>query len=516
VVFGAPGFVNERINAVFDFGYSVLDPERRKPKTENRIMNFLFRKVNIASLVFFRIVFGVLGFVDVLGSWIGKHFIDKTFVPGQFQFKYYGFEWVKTLSDPWLSMVFIITMVASLGIAVGKWYRVSATVFALGFSYIFFLEKAYYLNHGYLTMLIAWWIIFMPLARNYSLDVLKRPDIRKTQVPYWSLFLLQFMMGLVYFFGGIAKLNKDWINGMPLKIWLKQKSDMPILGYLWEQEWVAYAMSYSGLLLDLLVVFFLINKRTRIWALGFVVFFHLNNLILFQIGIFPFLSVTLTLLYFKSDFPIRVWNWLEGRFGFLVGIGDWWRRLFSRQSVLGSQQSTVGSRQYFGFAQHKPDSMDFINSSTPKKILIRSAILVFGLVMFLVPLRHHLFKGNVAWTEEGHRYSWRMMLRQKQAYGDFTVKNLKTNTTEKVKPRDYLTKRQKRKMLTHPDMILQFAHFLRDKKEKEYDAEVAVFAHINSKVNGRKYQHFVDQEVDLAKEEWRFFERVGWIVPLEE
>ncbi len=459
-------------------------------------MNFLFRKVNIASLVFFRIVFGVLCFADVLGSWIGKHFIHKAFVPENFQFKYYGFEWVKTLPDPWLSMIFIITMMAGLGIAFGKWYRTSATIFALGFSYIFFLEKAYYLNHGYLTMLIAWWIIFMPLNQNYSLDVLKRPKIRKETVSYWSLFLLKFMMGVVYFYGGLAKINTDWLNGMPLKIWLRQKSDMPILGFLWKQEWVAYAMSYGGLLLDLLVVFFLLNKRTRIWALGFVLFFHLNNFILFLIGIFPFLSVTLTLLYFEPDFPIKVWNWLETRVRFLKPIGQNWRQRFCATPIENIAQS---------------DSTLHLNRNK----VLTGFIFVFSLIMLIAPLRHHFFNSNVAWTEEGHRYSWRMMLRQKQAYGTFTVKNLETNTTEKIKPQDYLTKRQKRKLFTHPDMILQFAHFLRDKYSLEYDAEVAVYANIKAKLNGGKFQKYIDSNTDLAKESFELWKHKEWIMELE-
>ncbi len=457
-------------------------------------MNFLFKKVNIASLVFFRIVFGILGFADVLGAWIGKHFWEKSFNPDNFQFKYYGFGWVKVIPDPWLSIVFIITMISGLGIAFGKWYRQSAIIFAIGFSYIFFLEKAYYLNHGYLTMLIAWWIIFMPLDRNYSMDVIKKPEIRKTEVDYWSLFLLKFMMGVVYFFGGIAKINPDWLNGQPLKIWLKQKSDMFLLGPLWEQEWVAYFMSYSGLLLDLLVVFFLINKRTRIWALGFVIFFHINNMILFLIGIFPFLSVTLTLLYFEPDFPIKAWEFLERKFKKLNRVGDWWRKKFN---VNQNQNPRLK------------------NQNSNRKI-ITAFVLVFSTLMLLLPLRHHLFKGNVAWTEEGHRYSWRMMLRQKRAYGNFTVKNLRTNKITKVKTEDHLTKRQKRKLLTHPDMILQFAHHLRDMYELAEGDEFAVYADLNAKLNGGKYQKYIDKKVDLAKEEFELFRHKEWIMPLEE
>ncbi len=454
-------------------------------------MNFLFRKVNIASLVFFRIVFGILGFADVLGSWIGKHFIDRAFQTENFQFKYYGFQWVKTLPDPWLSIIFIITMFAGLFIALGKWYRYAAFIFALGFSYIYFLEKSYYLNHGYLTMLMSWLLIFMPLHRNYSLDALKRPEWRKNFVPYWPLFTLQFMMGVVYFYGGIAKINPDWLNGMPLKIWLAQKADMPILGFIWEKEWTAYFMSYGGLLLDLLVVFFLINKKTRIWALGFVIFFHLNNLIVFLIGIFPFLSVTLTLLYFEPDFPIRCWNWLEKRIPALQKIKVKWNTWFATGE---NPELTYAARPSF---------------------FIKNGTIVLMALMLLLPFRHHLFKGDVAWTEEGHRYSWRMMLRQKFAYGNFTIKNPRTNTIEKVYPKKMLTKRQLRKMRTHPEMILQFAHHLRDVYSAKYGHEVEVYADIKARLNGRKYQTYIDPDTDLAKEKFEFFKHAEWIVPLE-
>jgi hypothetical protein len=459
-------------------------------------MDFLFRKIDISSLVFFRIVFGILGFADVLGNWIGKHWIERSFDAANFQFKYFGFHWVKTLPEPWLSLVFIIGMIAGLGIAFGKWYRWSALIFALVYSYIYFLEKSYYLNHGYLTMVISWWIIFMPLAKHYSLDALAKPATVQTKVSYWPLFLLQASMGIVYFFGGIAKINSDWLlEGQPMRIWLGSKSDMPILGGIYGQEWVAYFMSWSGMLLDLLVVFFLINKRTRIYALIFVIFFHFNNLLLFMIGIFPFLSVTLTLLFFEPDFPRRIWGWLEKRGAIFRRLSDWWNRVFDINPTTNQSQPEFGNW---------------------KRKVLKVAIGIYLLLMLALPFRHHLIPGDVAWTEEGHRYSWRMMLRQKQAYGSFTVKNLSTNKVERINIRDHLTKRQKRKMLTHPEMILQFAHYLRDQYSAEYGNEVAVYADIRAKLNGRKYQQYIDPEVDLAKEEFSWWKHKEWVVPLKE
>ncbi|MDV7394654.1 HTTM domain-containing protein, partial [Arthrospira platensis SPKY1] len=130
-----------------------------------------------------------------------------------------------------------------------KWYRFSATLFAFGFAYTYFLEKAHYLNHGYLFCWLSFLMIFLPAHRAFSLDARRRPELRRETIPFWPLFLLRFLMGLVYFYGGIAKLNADWLRAIPLKQWLANKADTPVLGPLLAQEWMAYFMAYGGLLL---------------------------------------------------------------------------------------------------------------------------------------------------------------------------------------------------------------------------------------------------------------------------
>ena len=466
----------------------------------NKITDFLFRPTDIASLVFFRVIFGMIAFADVVAGFVYLHLIKDVFNPDKFQFRYYGFEWVRPLSEPWMSLFFILLLLASIGITLGKWYRVSSTFFAFGFVYVFLLEKAYYLNHGYLICLLSFIIILMPLNRAFSLDALKKPIIKADQVPYWSLFLLQFMMGLVYFYGGIAKLNMDWLNGIPLLFWLQNKANTPIIGSFVAHDWVAYFMSYGGLLLDLFVTFFLIQRRTRIWALGFVLFFHLTNFILFQIGVFPFLSITLTLLFFPSDFPRKGIDYLVNKFSFL----QQWR-----------MQATVFiEKKYPNYIQ--APTVDTLQHFNHQKKWIPAFLILFISLQLLIPLRHHYFKGSVAWTEEGHRYSWRMMLRSKSGYGHFEVIDGQTLEKIRIAPIDFLNKRQKRKLYTHPDMILQFAHFLRDKYQAEGMKDVKVFAHIKTKLNGRKYQPYIDSERDLAQEKWLFFEESDWIVPLKE
>lgn len=459
-------------------------------------MKFLFRPIDIASLAFFRFVFGILAFADVTGTLTYKHWYKNYLDPEAFHFKYYGFEWVAVFGDPWMTLYLLSMMVASLCIAVGYRYRLAIIYLTLSFSYYFFMEKAFYLNHGYFFCLLAFLMIFMPAHRNFSFDIFRKPQIYLERIPYWPVFLLKFMMGVVYFFGGIAKINPDWVRAQPLKIWLKAKSNHPLIGGLLEYDFTAYFMSYGGLLLDLFVVFFLLSKRTRKWAFFAVLFFHITNVLVFEIGIFPWLSISLTALYFAPEFPRHIFNWLQARAPRLrlSTLAKRWAARLDEKGIVPNGQSL-----HYRPAQQRRISW---------------AIGIWCCLHLLIPLRHHYFPGRVAWTEEGHRYSWRMMLRSKRGYGYFMVKDGISGKEEKVSPGKYLNSKQGYKVYTHPDMILQFAHYLRDKFEAEGMEQVEVYAHIKCRLNDGKNQKYIDETVDLAKEEWTFLTPSEWVLPL--
>ena len=80
----------------------------------NQLKSKLFQPISIASLVFFRIVFGVLGFADVLSMWVYYHFIVDAYNPDRIRFPYIGFEWLPTFHDPWMSMIFIVILIAAV------------------------------------------------------------------------------------------------------------------------------------------------------------------------------------------------------------------------------------------------------------------------------------------------------------------------------------------------------------------------------------------------------------------
>lgn len=444
----------------------------------------LFQPVDIASLVFFRIAFGVLGFADVLATWLYYDLHEGDYDLERFRFSYIGFEWVQPLPEPFLSVFFIILMACAISIVIGWRYKLSASLFALGFTYVFLLEKAHYLNHGYLFCWISFVMIVLPADRYCALDARRKPELRARTAPFWSIGILMFLMSVVYIYGGIAKINSDWLRGVPLVSWLSQKGDIPIVGTILTKPSTAYIMAYGGMAFDLCAPFLLLCSRTRIYAFAIAIAFHLLNTIVFQIGIFPWLSLSLTALFFAPDFPRKLY-----------------RRLPKRLQILRNSAASFRS--------------DYWQFDTHHRTWIMGGLLLIGSIHLLIPLRHHLYKGDVAWTEEGHRYSWRMMLRSKQGYGRFTIKDVKTDSTIVVRPAERLGRRQTRKLYTHPDMIWQFAQHLK----KEYEAKgqsVQVFADIQVKLNDRDYQAMVDPAVDLAAVQWEHFRTASWIVPLKE
>lgn len=452
-------------------------------------MSLLFRPISISSLCFFRVIFGLLGLVHVIRVYRYQHWNQGVYQPDGFRFKYYGWEWVEPVAEPWFGLLFLIIALAAVGVIMGWRYKLSAAVFALGFAYTFLLERAYYLNHGYLFCVLSFVMVFLPAHRNYSLDAWQGSVVRLAKIPQWPVFLLCFMMGVVYFYGGIAKINADWLQGTPLKLLLKTKTGHPIFGELLEQDWLPYFMSYGGLLFDLTVPFFMLWSLTRKWAFACVLFFHFSNTLILSIGIFPWLSIALTAMYFPADFPDNMFRWLGSKM-------RWLGRIIMRWNTAWSEVPLTERREEW-----------FLRPQLGK------VLVVYCLVHLLIPLRHHLFPGDVTWNEEGHFYSWRMMLRLKIGTGYFMVHDTLAGRSEKVYPGQYLSKRQARIISGQPDMILQFAHFLRDKYIRQGWNEPQVYAHIKVSLNGRHYQPFTDTLQDLAHMQWEPFRSTKWIVP---
>src|SRR6266446_4953294 len=160
-----------------------------------RLQKSAFTSVNIASLVFFRIAFGLLMVWEVYryfaNGWIAQHWLEPRFL-----FKYYGFSWVHPWPGQWLYVHLAALGLFALFIAAGFLYRISAALFFLSYTYFFLLDEAWYVNHTYLICLFSFLLIFVPAHRAFSVDAWRRPRLRSNTTPAWTLWLLRAQMAV--------------------------------------------------------------------------------------------------------------------------------------------------------------------------------------------------------------------------------------------------------------------------------------------------------------------------------
>jgi hypothetical protein len=242
------------------------------------VERFVGKPIDIASLAAFRFLFGLM-MAGAMIRYLAKGWVTQFYVAPKYYFSYPGFAWVHPWPDTWMHVHFVLLAVFALGMAVGFFYRICAALFFLGFTYVELIDQTNYLNHYYLISLLSGLMIFLPAHRAWSLDAWRKPELRLDAVPAWTMNLLRFQIGIVYFFAGLAKLNADWLfKAEPLGIWLAARSDLPVLGPLLGQHWVAYGASWFGAAFDLSIVFFLLWGRSRRIAYLLVIFFPSHDL----------------------------------------------------------------------------------------------------------------------------------------------------------------------------------------------------------------------------------------------
>ncbi len=432
-----------------------------------KINSYLDKTTKAASLAAFRILFGLLMLVSLI-RFAALGWIDKLYISPNFFFKYTGFSWVHPIGE-WTYLLFAFCGLSAIGVTLGYRYRLSIVSFFLSFTYIELMDKTTYLNHYYFISVMAFIMIWLPMHRYYSVDAYRDHNIRAQYIPQWTVDAIKVVLGIVYFYAGLAKINYDWlVNALPLKIWLPGSYDLPIIGGLLEQSWVAYMFSWSGMIYDLMIPFLLLWKPTRNIAFFLVVVFHLLTRALFPIGMFPYIMIVSTLIFFDA----RVHEKILDVFSKLIGIS---RSIFDNRVSLTTKQ----------LAHHN------------WKIYI---VVVFLILQLLLPFRHLIYPGNLYWTEEGYRFSWRVMLMEKAGTATFKIVDGKTGKRFYVDNKDFLTSFQEKQMATQPDMIVEYAHYLRDHFANQGHQNVEVYVESYVTLNGALSKPYINPKVDLGKE----------------
>jgi hypothetical protein len=272
---------------------------------------------------------------------------------------------------------------------------------------------------------------------------------------------------------------------MPLKIWLPANSHLPFIGSWLELPETAYIFSWTGAIYDLSIVFFLLYKRTRLTAYAAVIVFHLSTAILFQSGMFPYIMILATLIFFPPDFHQKL----------ISGVSNWLH--FTK---MGGKETGLQSGNLLPY----------------KKSLSWMLVVVLVLhftVQLLLPLRNKLYSGDLLWTEQGYRFSWRVMLMEKAGHAVFQITDPISKRSWEASNYRYLTPNQEKMMATQPDMILQFAHYLEQQYQKQGYGELEITANCYVTLNGNRSQPFIDPQTDLTQLQDGWAEK-SWIRPM--
>jgi hypothetical protein len=448
---------------------------------ETNLKKFIYRNTSIAPLAFFRMAFGLVLFISSI-RFIAHGWVKDFYIRPAFHFPFYGFEWISVLPPAGMYLLYGCMVVGSLMICTGWYYRAGAILFWLCFVYVEMIDKTYYLNHYYLVSILVLLLIFVPANRYFSLDILRRPALKKTMVPAWTINIFKCQLGIIYIYAGLSKLNADWlIYAMPLKTWLPANQFMPVLGKWLALPCTAVFFSWCGMLFDLSIVLLLLYRRTRIAAYILVVIFHVLTAILFQIGMFPWIMLSATTIFFSPQVHLHM----------LRAISCLWPSL-RRQDI----EQVYASSSFFK----------------------QTGILLLGcyfLVQLLLPIRFLLYPGKLLWTEEGYRFSWRVMLMEKGGTTFFHITDSTTGRRFEIRNRDFITPYQERMMETQPDMMLQYAKLLQQQYKKKgiQHAKVQVESYVT--LNGSGSRLFIDSSVNLAAQSETLFGHKKWILPYQ-
>lgn len=428
--------------------------------------------VDNAPLVVFRVFLGFLLAAESFGA-IATGWVYGVMVKPNFHFTHIGFEWLSVLKNEFMYFYFVLMGIMGICVMIGYRYRLTLGIFTILWTGAYLMQKIAYNNHYYLLILVCILMLFLPANRKNAWDAYKNPSMKSDFMPQWVSWAMILQMGIVYFFATVAKFYPDWLDGTFARILFESKTSLPFYESLFSNPFFHLFIAYSGIFFDGFVIFFLLWKPTRTWALIASLFFHLFNAVTLEIGIFPFFALSFLLFFYP---PKAV------------------RKFFFR-----NEKSTQNSD-------------DFIMPSFQMSKFTEVFLIVFFVVQIALPIRHWFIPGDVLLTEEGHRLSWRMMLRSKTGQASFRIVDVETKEawTHYLHP-SVLSNREINFISTKPDGVWQYVQQLK----QEYHAkgqDVHIFADVFVSINQKPSVRLIDPNIDLTKASWNYFGHNEWVL----
>ena len=504
-------------------------------KSSNDFKQYLYKPIEPSSISYFRICFGILiswqAWIMIEESWTWTLFTQKAMY-----FKYWPFEFVSPMNPTMMIAIIVVMGICGIFVASGIFYRLSSLLIFTIFTYIFLIEKARYENHLYLICLISFIMIFIPAGKHLTFpSIFKTRNPKTLTLPNWPLFLLRSQIGIVYIFAGIAKLNTDWIyRAEPLTQWMLTYKGPEIIGNSVSNSITPWIMTYSAITIDLFALPLLCYKKTRVFTYLTLVVFHLFNAHLFGIGIFPFLMILSTAIFFDHQWiknltnNIKTFNYKKISYliiglgiGYIIGsflqikgehpigiVGAIGIAIFS--SNIDEPFKRQGNHVF-----NPTNTSPKTSKSTTRKLsetLVLYSIIIWISFQLLIPMRHLVIPGNVNWTNEGHYFAWRMKLNNKEAKGIFTITDNINKVTWNLDPRMFLTELQYETMLTRPNLILQFVRYVENHLKNNGYPDISIKSDIIISMNSAPTNSLIDKNMDLTKVSDKWLTHSKWIL----
>jgi len=441
----------------------------------------LFKPVDAITAEAFTKLFGVIVLLQVF-SFQKFDFINKGILEPKLLFKYDFFEWIKPLPATAMQAIPLLLVLSAILIIINKFRKVGVVIFLLGFSYLFLLEESYYNNHFYLLILIGVVLLFYNPQKDTGTGI--------SYIPYWLLFLLQFHIAQVYFYGGLVKLNTDWLIHMqPMKTLLEQSAKSAIIPSINKSSFALYLLTYGGVLFDLCIAFLLWNQRTFKIALIACVVFNVFNFLLFNfgaggdIGIFPFFMIGACVLFVNPVLLRQKLNvWFPPK----------------------QKDNSKNKKQHF--------APDFAKARS----IVLPCLIVYCMFHLLFPFRHFLFDGNTSWTGKASKFAWRMKAHTKKADVRFYYALTPTDSLKLAQAGMVINTMQIQHLYEDPNTILQFANFLGNDLKKSGYPNSIIKASINVSMNGRPPQPLIDSTLNLLALKHNKWGAEDWVQPLHD
>ena len=442
-----------------------------------RFSRRLFQPVDALPLTIFRIGFAFVLIIQFFG-YVSMHFLEAGIFAPKFLFAYDFLPFVKPLPTGAMKFILYCTFIGPVLMFFKKTLRVGVLLFLFSFAYLLFLEEAYFNNHFYMfLMLTSFWLFYKPQFDESGKEV----------IPYWLLFLFQFLVFLVYFYGGLSKINYDWlILQQPPRFFIDANTSSALL----HGDAAVYYIAYGGIIFDLVIGFLLWNRRTFLWAALGTIIFNLSNHYIFNmgeggsIGVFPLAMTFANILFVDTA-------WLR-RFLARWGLDNWGRKS-------SEIKKSVSQTEFF-----------------PLHKLTRNLVVLFVVVQLLLPFRYLLISKDVAWTGQASYFSWRMKILTKEVKVKFYARRKLEDVPEEINIGRIINTMQISYMAQNADMIYKFSQYLKKDFRKKWGVEPIITASIQVGLNGRPMQAFVDPNTNLAQVNYSPWKRPDWVLPMKE